>query len=89
MPLPRVQHLRLPAGALLAVACLAGPVCAPADASPADTSSAHTASPGADRDHTLQKQLDQLVHAPDGPPGVIAVLQRRKRSSVSGEATTR
>ena len=82
MPLPRVPHLRLPAGALLAVACLAGPVCAPADASPADTSSAHTASPGADRDHTLQKQLDQLVHAPDGPPGVIAVLQRGDESRI-------
>ena len=82
MPLPRVQHLRLPAGALLAVACLAGPVCAPADASPADTSSAPTASTGADRDHTLQKQLDQLVHAPDGPPGVIAVLQRGDESRI-------
>ncbi|WP_369238483.1 serine hydrolase domain-containing protein [Streptomyces sp. R21] len=82
MPLPRVPHLRLPAGALLAVACLAGPVCAPADASPADTSSAHTASTGADRDHTLHKQLDQLVHAPDGPPGVIAVLQRGDESRI-------
>lgn len=82
MPLPRVPHLRLPAGALLAVACLAGPVCAPADASPADTSSTHTASTGADRDHTLQKQLDQLVHAPDGPPGVIAVLQRGDESRI-------
>jgi D-alanyl-D-alanine carboxypeptidase len=80
MPLPRTSHL--PAGALLAVACLAGPVCAPADASPADASSAHTASTGADRDHTLQKQLDQLVHAPDGPPGVIAVLQRGDESRI-------
>ncbi|MFI1361043.1 serine hydrolase domain-containing protein [Streptomyces sp. NPDC020898] len=66
MPLPRLPRLHLPVSAVLAGACLAALVSAPAGA---DT-------PGSAADRALQKQLEQLVRAPGGPPGVIAVLQR-------------
>ncbi|MDW4911053.1 serine hydrolase domain-containing protein [Streptomyces sp. ADMS] len=66
MPLPRLPHLRLPVSAVLAGACLAALVSAPAGA----------VTPGPATDQSLQRQLEQLVRAPGGPPGVIAVLQR-------------
>jgi D-alanyl-D-alanine carboxypeptidase len=70
--LSRLPHLRLrlrlSVSALLAGACLAALVSAPADAS--------TTAAGPDRDQALRSQLDQLVRSPGGPPGVIAVLQR-------------
>ncbi|MGW1714651.1 serine hydrolase domain-containing protein [Streptomyces sp. NPDC002156] len=67
MPLPRPsRRLRLPVGAVLAGACLAALVSAPAEADP----------PGSATDRALRSQLEQLVRAPGGPPGIIAVLQR-------------
>jgi len=67
MPLPRLpRRLRPPVGAVLAGACLAALVSAPAEADPS----------GSATDRALQSQLEQLVRAPGGPPGVIVVLQR-------------
>lgn len=43
---------------------------------------ASTAAAPAPRDADLRDQLEQLVHAPGGPPGVIAVLRRDGRSEV-------
>ena len=60
------SRLRLPVSAALACACLTALVSTPAKAGP----------PGSDVDRTLRSQLEQLVRAPGGPPGVIAVLQR-------------
>ncbi|MET7617077.1 serine hydrolase domain-containing protein [Streptomyces sp. NPDC005408] len=69
LPRPRFRfrRLRLPAAALLAVGSLAGLVSAPAAAG----ESAATGHDGA-----LSKRIQELVRAPGGPPGVIAVLQR-------------
>ncbi|MEU6229267.1 serine hydrolase domain-containing protein [Streptomyces sp. NPDC047042] len=66
MPISRLPRLRF--SAVLACACLTALVSspAPADADP----------PGSAPGPTLQSQLEQLVRAPGGPPGVIAVLQR-------------
>ncbi|MER7664679.1 MULTISPECIES: serine hydrolase domain-containing protein [unclassified Streptomyces] len=73
MPLPRRSPFRLSAAALLTAACLAGLVSAPARAaSPA----------GSDHDSALQRQLRELIAAPGGPPGIIAVLRRDGRSEV-------
>ncbi|WP_405812884.1 beta-lactamase family protein [Streptomyces sp. NBC_01390] len=66
MPLSLLPRLRLPVGAALVYACLAPLVYAPAEA---DT-------PGPATDRALQSQLEELVNAPGGPPGVITVLQR-------------
>lgn len=63
-PIPRLPRLRF--SAVLACACLTALVSAPADADP----------PGSAPDPALQSQLEQLVRAPGGPPGVIAVLRR-------------
>ncbi|WP_285564005.1 serine hydrolase domain-containing protein [Streptomyces sp. RTGN2] len=74
MPLPRSPQVRLPLVALLAAACTAGLLYAPAQAAvvPADH--------GPDR--ALQRQLQQLTTEPGGPPGVIAVLKRGSRTEV-------
>jgi D-alanyl-D-alanine carboxypeptidase len=72
MSLSRRLRLRLPLGALLAAACLAGVTSAPADAGAAP----------ADRDRALREQLADLVRSPGGPPGVIAVLRREGDSRV-------
>ncbi|MFD5514981.1 serine hydrolase domain-containing protein [Streptomyces sp. NPDC127066] len=74
MPLPRRPRPRPTLGVLLAAACLTGAVSGPADAG----------SGSADRDHdrALRKQLEELVHSPGGPPGVIAVLRREGESRV-------
>ncbi|MFF3611257.1 serine hydrolase domain-containing protein [Streptomyces sp. NPDC002580] len=72
MSLSRRLRLRLPLGALLAAACLAGVTSAPADAGTAP----------ADRDRALREQLADLVRSPGGPPGVIAVLRREGDSRV-------
>ncbi|MFJ8538216.1 serine hydrolase domain-containing protein [Streptomyces sp. NPDC093591] len=40
------------------------------------------ARPGPHPDHTLQQQLEELVRAPGGPPGVIAVLHDGRRGRV-------
>ncbi len=73
MLLLRPPHLRLPAVALLAAACLAGLVGAPARAAdPAPL----------DDDRALNRQLRELITAPGGPPGVIAVLRRGDRTRV-------
>ncbi|WP_043664279.1 serine hydrolase domain-containing protein [Streptomyces xylophagus] len=40
------------------------------------------ASPAAADDHSLQRGLDELVAAPDGPPGVIVVLRDGDRQRV-------
>ncbi len=66
MPLSRLPRLHLPVSAVLAGACLAALVSTPAGAGTS----------GAGTDRALQNQLEQLVRAPGGPPGVIAVLQR-------------
>lgn len=79
MPLPRPsRHLRLPVGAVLAGACLAALVSAPAEADP----------PGPTTDRALRSQLEQLVRAPGGPPGVIAVLQRGDSRRILRAGTT-
>jgi D-alanyl-D-alanine carboxypeptidase len=74
MPLPRRPRPRPSLGVLLAAVCLTGAVSGPADAG----------SGSADRDHdrALQKQLEELVHSPGGPPGVIAVLRREGESRI-------
>ncbi|MFD6554027.1 serine hydrolase domain-containing protein [Streptomyces sp. NPDC058398] len=74
MPLPRRLRPRPSLGVLLAAACLTGAVSGPADAG----------SGSADRDHdrALRKQLEELVHSPGGPPGVIAVLRREGGSRI-------
>lgn len=74
MPLPRSPQVRLPLVALLAAACMAGLLYAPAQAAvvPADH--------GPDR--VLQRQLQQLTTEPGGPPGVIAVLKRGSRTEI-------
>ncbi|WP_232838310.1 serine hydrolase domain-containing protein [Streptomyces geranii] len=83
--LPRPQ-LRLPVTAVLVGACLTALVSAPAEAeAPGSdtnrTTTDRTTTGHAPADHTptesaLLSQLEQLVSAPGGPPGVIAVLQR-------------
>ena len=42
--------------------------------SPATASTAATSGPGEDRG--LQRQIEDFVHSPGGPPGIIAVLRR-------------
>uniref|UniRef100_A0AAU3I0N9 Beta-lactamase family protein n=1 Tax=Streptomyces sp. NBC_01393 TaxID=2903851 RepID=A0AAU3I0N9_9ACTN len=78
MPLPRRPRPRPSLGVLLAAVCLTGAVSGPADAG------SGSGSGSADRDHdrALQKQLEELVHSPGGPPGVIAVLRREGESRV-------
>ncbi|TQK45332.1 D-alanyl-D-alanine carboxypeptidase [Streptomyces sp. SLBN-118] len=68
---PRVRKWRLLAVALLAVGCIAGPVAAPAVAGDA-----------AGQDDALQERLEELLRAPGGPPGIIAVLQRGDRTKI-------
>ncbi|MGQ4379642.1 serine hydrolase domain-containing protein [Streptomyces sp. SAS_267] len=74
MPLPRRLRPRPSLGVLLAAACLTGAASGPADAG----------SGSADRDHdrALRNQLEELVHSPGGPPGVIAVLRREGESRI-------
>ncbi|WP_409235685.1 serine hydrolase domain-containing protein [Streptomyces sp. PA5.6] len=89
MPARSSRRLRLPLVALLAAACAAGSVSAPAQA--ADVSPSH-ASPNASADdgRALRRQLRQLTTAPGGPPGVIAVLKRGSHTEVyrAGTAET-
>ncbi len=56
----------------LAAVCLAALCQAPAS----------TAAAPAARGSDLQNQIEQLVHAPGGPPGVIAVLRTDGRTRV-------
>ncbi|WNI26670.1 serine hydrolase domain-containing protein [Streptomyces sp. ITFR-16] len=72
MPLPSPLRIRVPLAALLAAACMAGPVHAPALA--AELPAGH--------DLALSRQLRELTAAPGGPPGVIAVLRRGPRTEV-------
>ncbi|MEV6756943.1 serine hydrolase domain-containing protein [Streptomyces sp. NPDC051214] len=72
MPAPSFPQVRLPLVALLAAACTAGLVQAPA----------HAADVPAGDDRTLQRQLRELTTAPGGPPGAIAVLKRGHRTEV-------
>ncbi|MEU5773342.1 serine hydrolase domain-containing protein [Streptomyces venezuelae] len=72
MPARSPRRPRLPLVTLLAVACAAGLVSAPAQA----------AGPSADDDRALRRQLRELTAAPGGPPGVIAVLKRGSRTEV-------
>ncbi|WP_393063264.1 serine hydrolase domain-containing protein [Streptomyces sp. LN549] len=72
MLLPGFPQVRLPLVALLAAACVAGPVHAPAHAEEAP----------ADHDRALRRQLQELTTAPGGPPGAIAVLKRGSRTEV-------
>ncbi|WP_328668408.1 serine hydrolase domain-containing protein [Streptomyces sp. NBC_00328] len=76
MPLPRRLRPRPSLGVLLAAVCLTGAVSGPADAG--------SGSGSADRDHdrALRNQLEELVHSPGGPPGVIAVLRREGESRI-------
>ncbi|MEU9141364.1 serine hydrolase domain-containing protein [Streptomyces sp. NPDC048404] len=74
MPLPRRLRPRPSLGVLLAAACLTGAVSGPADAG--------SGSPDRDHDRALRKQLEELVHSPGGPPGVIAVLRREGESRI-------
>lgn len=68
-PRPRV---RLTLVALLGASCLGGLLTAPAAG----------AAPGGGDERALRHQLEQLVHAPGGPPGVIVVLQRGHKTRV-------
>ncbi|WP_443035527.1 serine hydrolase domain-containing protein [Streptomyces sp. BE230] len=79
--LPGFPQVRLPLVALLAAACMAGPVHAPAHAEDAP----------ADHNRALRRQLQELTTAPGGPPGAIAVLKRGSRTEVvrAGVAETR
>ncbi|GAA1938172.1 hypothetical protein GCM10009837_75530 [Streptomyces durmitorensis] len=72
MPVPRSAQVRLPLVALLAAACLAGLVQAPARAADAP----------ADDHRSLRRQLQELTTAPGGPPGAMAVLKRGSRTEV-------
>ncbi|MGW7066880.1 serine hydrolase domain-containing protein [Streptomyces sp. NPDC054855] len=72
MSAPSSTQVRLPLVALLAVACTAGLVQAPA----------HAADLPAGDDRALQRQLRELTTAPGGPPGAIAVLKRGPRTEV-------
>lgn len=72
MPLLSPLRTRVPFAALLAAACIAGPVQAPARA--ADGPAGH--------DPSLRRQLRELTTAPGGPPGAIAVLRRGDRTEV-------
>lgn len=69
----RFRIWRLPVAVLLAVGCLAGPVSAPAAAGN---------SGAAGHDDALRERIEELVRAPGGPPGVIAVLQRRGKTEL-------
>lgn len=73
MPAPSSPQVRLPLVALLAAACMAGLVHAPARAS--------TDVP-ADDNRALRRQLQELTTAPGGPPGAIAVLRRESGTEV-------
>ncbi|MFD9036733.1 serine hydrolase domain-containing protein [Streptomyces bottropensis] len=74
---PRSRRgLRLSLVALLGASCLGGLLLSPA---------AGAAVPGhgsGGSEQTLQRQLEELVGAPGGPPGVIVVLQRDRTSRV-------
>ncbi|WP_406447390.1 beta-lactamase family protein [Streptomyces sp. NBC_00876] len=72
MPPSSLPRVRQPLVALLAAACVAGPVLAPAQA--ADATAGH--------DRALRTQLQELTTAPGGPPGAIAVLKRGLRTEV-------
>lgn len=72
MPVPSSPQVRLPLVALLAAACTAGLVHAPAQAADAT----------AYDNRSLRRQLQQLTTAPGGPPGAIAVLKRGSRTEV-------
>lgn len=70
----RFRTWRLPAAVLLAVGCLAaGPVSAPAAAGNSGATG---------HDDALRERIEELVRAPGGPPGVIAVLQRRGKTEL-------
>ncbi|MFE2021492.1 serine hydrolase domain-containing protein [Streptomyces sp. NPDC059499] len=73
MPASRSPQVRFPLVALLAAACMAGLVHAPAQAS--------TDVP-ADDNRALRRQLQELTTAPGGPPGAIAVLKRESGTEV-------
>ncbi|MFD5080567.1 serine hydrolase domain-containing protein [Streptomyces sp. NPDC058371] len=68
----RSPQVRLPLVALLAAACTAGLVHAPAQA----------AEVAADDNRALRRQLQELTTAPGGPPGAIAVLKRGSHTKV-------
>ncbi|MFI1399410.1 serine hydrolase domain-containing protein [Streptomyces sp. NPDC020681] len=70
-------HPRLPAVALLAAACLAGLVSAPAQARDQDHNHNHN-----QHHDSLDQQLEELVRTPGGPPGVIALLRRGDHTEV-------
>lgn len=72
MPVSSSPKVRLPLVALLAAACLAGLVQAPAQAANVLT----------DDSHALRQQLRELTTAPGGPPGAIAILKRGSRTEV-------
>ncbi|MEH0431923.1 serine hydrolase [Streptomyces stelliscabiei] len=77
---PRSRRgLRLSLVALLGASCLGGLLLAPAAGAAGDTLPGH-GSGGSEQ--TLQQQLDELVGAPGGPPGVIVVMQRDRTSRV-------
>ncbi|WP_323379565.1 serine hydrolase domain-containing protein [Streptomyces durbertensis] len=90
MPLPRSSRLRLSVATLVAGACLIGLISAPAHAGgpSTDPEPDHGYGPGHShgrpdgRDPALTRQLRELVAAPGGPPGVIAVLERDGRPEV-------
>ncbi|EMF58558.1 MULTISPECIES: serine hydrolase domain-containing protein [Streptomyces] len=77
---PRSRRgLRLSLVALLGASCLGGLLLAPAAGAAGDTVPGY-GSGGSEQ--TLQRQLEELVGAPGGPPGVIVVLQRDRTSRV-------
>lgn len=72
MPVPSSTQVRLSLVALLAAACTAGLVQAPAQAGDVT----------ADDNRALRRQLQELTTAPGGPPGAIAVLKHESRTEV-------
>ncbi|MFI0923944.1 serine hydrolase domain-containing protein [Streptomyces sp. NPDC021012] len=77
-PRPRLRFRTAAAGTIVAAALLGGATTAPAGAAPPVPSDRAQApyGPGHGGDPALQRALAELVGAPGGPPGAIAVLTR-------------
>ena len=77
MPLRSASARLFPLRSRLRAACVVALCVTALGQAPASTAAAP-----APRDADLRDQLEQLVHAPGGPPGAIAVLRRDGRADV-------